>query len=224
MCPKFLCAKKLPSPRTENQAGRLYGERTLVLSSNQRSGYALSQELARLGTSDAGGRRCRDDRVRAAWPTRPADRLFDCRGGSRDDHDRILRILPDVRPGGAKIAITVSSLARASRCDPRLIEAARSGDANALVSLITAAQPDVRRYAARNCRAADVDDAVQETLLLLYRRGGALRAVASFLAGVFLGGRRACPRLPRVSAGGSPSPPHGAGARAALRPPEDFPV
>src|SRR4051812_49480009 len=118
----------------------------------------------------------------------------------------------------------MTSLARIGRSDPGLIEAARGGDETALLSLLAVAQPDVRRYAARNCRAADVDDAVQETLLLLYRRGGALRAVASFLAGVFLGGRRACPRLPRVSAGGSPSPPHGAGARAALRPPEDFPV
>jgi DNA-directed RNA polymerase specialized sigma24 family protein len=30
---------------------------------------------------------------------------------------------------------------------------------------VAAAQPDIRRYAARNCRAADIDDAVQETLL-----------------------------------------------------------
>ena len=70
----------------------------------------------------------------------------------------------------------MTALARAGRCDPSLVEAARRGDAEALVSLIAAAQPDVRRYAARNCRAADIDDAVQETLLLLYRRVGTLRA------------------------------------------------
>jgi hypothetical protein len=68
------------------------------------------------------------------------------------------------------------SPARTGRCDPGLIEAARCGDEKALVSLIAAVQPDVRRYAARNCRAADIDDAVQETLLLLYRRLGTLRA------------------------------------------------
>ncbi|WMT76682.1 hypothetical protein [Bradyrhizobium sp. Ash2021] len=34
-------------------------------------------------------------------------------------------------------------------------------DEKALLSLIAAAQPDVRRYAARNCRVADIDDAVQ---------------------------------------------------------------
>jgi len=93
------------------------------------------------------------------------------------------------------------ALARAGRCDPGLIEAARGGDADALVSLIAAAQPDIRRYAARNCRAADIDDAVQETLLLLYRRVGTLRAVASFSAWLFAVARRACLRLLRRSMG-----------------------
>jgi len=90
--------------------------------------------------------------------------------------------------------------ALASRLDPALVEAARGGDEKALVSLIAAAQPDVRRYAARNCRAADIDDAVQETLLLLYRRVGTLRAVTSFSAWLFAVARRACYRLLRISA------------------------
>src|SRR5437868_12634530 len=95
----------------------------------------------------------------------------------------------------------MTALAGAGRCDPSLIEAARGGDADALVSLIAIAQPDIRRYAARNCRAADIDDAVQETLLLLYRRVGTLRAVTSFSAWLFAVGRRACLRLLRRSAG-----------------------
>ena len=95
----------------------------------------------------------------------------------------------------------MTTLAGAGRCDPLLIEAARGGDAEALVSLIAAAQPDIRRYAARNCRAADIDDAVQETLLLLYRRVGTLRAVTSFSAWLFAVARRACLRLLRRSAG-----------------------
>jgi RNA polymerase sigma-70 factor (ECF subfamily) len=86
------------------------------------------------------------------------------------------------------------------RCDAALIEAARGGDEKALVSLLAAAQPDVRRYAARNCRAADIDDAVQETLLLLYRRVGTLRAVASFSAWIFAVAKRACLRLLRMGA------------------------
>ena len=95
----------------------------------------------------------------------------------------------------------MTALARAGRCDPSLIEAARGGDADALVSLIAAAQPDIRRYAARNCRAADIDDAVQETLLLLYRRVGTLRAVTSFSAWLFAMARRVCYRLLRRSIG-----------------------
>src|SRR5437868_14791847 len=95
----------------------------------------------------------------------------------------------------------MTALAPSSRCDASLIEAARGGDEKALVSLISAAQPDVRRYAARNCRAADIDDAVQETLLILYRRVGMLRAVTSFSAWLFSIARRACHRLLRMSGG-----------------------
>lgn len=81
-----------------------------------------------------------------------------------------------------------------------MVEAARSGDEQALVSLLAVAQPDIRRYAARNCRMADADDVVQETLLLLYRRVGTLRAVASFSAWMFAVARRACLRLLRLGA------------------------
>ena len=87
--------------------------------------------------------------------------------------------MPDVRDGRSKTTVAMMSLMHAGRCDPRLIEAARCGDEKALVSLITAAQPDVRRYAAHNCRAADIDDAVQETRLVRYRRVGTLPAVTS---------------------------------------------
>ena len=95
----------------------------------------------------------------------------------------------------------MTALTGAGRWDPSLIEAARGGDAEALVSLIAIAQPDIRRYAARNCRAADIDDAVQETLLLLYRRLGTLRAVTSFSAWLFAVARRACLRLLRRASG-----------------------
>jgi RNA polymerase sigma-70 factor (ECF subfamily) len=114
------------------------------------------------------------------------------------------------------------SLARASRCDPALIEAARSGDEKALVSLIAAAQPDVRRYAVRNCRAADIDDAVQDTLLLLYRRVGTLRAVTSFSAWLFAVARRACLRLLRRSAGISEASADEVEGRLAHLAPEDI--
>jgi RNA polymerase sigma factor (sigma-70 family) len=116
----------------------------------------------------------------------------------------------------------MTALARAGRCDPALIEAARGGDEKALVSLIAAAQPDVRRYAARNCRAADIDDAVQETLLLLYRRVGTLRAVTSFSAWLFAVARRACYRLLRRSIGMADAPVDDAEARLVHLPAEDI--
>ena len=113
-------------------------------------------------------------------------------------------------------------LARASRCDASLIEAARGGDADALGSLIAAAQPDIRRYAARNCRAADIDDAVQETLLLLYRRVGTLRAVTSLSAWLFAVARRACLRLLRRSAGIAEAPADDVEMRLSHLAPEDI--
>jgi RNA polymerase sigma factor (sigma-70 family) len=115
------------------------------------------------------------------------------------------------------------ALAGAGRCDPLLIEAARGGDADALVSLIAIAQPDIRRYAARNCRAADIDDAVQETLLLLYRRiGTLLRAVTSFSAWLFAVARRACLRLLRRAAGMADASADDAEMRLAHLRPEDI--
>src|SRR5438067_10036804 len=116
----------------------------------------------------------------------------------------------------------MTALAGAGRCDPSLVEAARGGDADALVSLIAMAQPDIRRYAARNCRAADIDDAVQETLLLLYRRVGTLRVVTSFSAWLFAVAKRACHRLLRMSAGIPDSPADDAAGRLALLRPEDI--
>lgn len=112
--------------------------------------------------------------------------------------------------------------AGAGRFDPGLIEAARCGDEKALLSLIAAAQPDIRRYAARNCRASDIDDAVQETLLLLYRRVGTLRAVTSFSAWLFAVARRACLRLLRIAGGSTDTAADGADARLALLRPEDL--
>ena len=116
----------------------------------------------------------------------------------------------------------MTALARTGRCPLGLIDAARCGDEKALLSLIAAAQPDARRYAARNCRAADIDDAVQETLLLLYRRIGTLRAVTSFSGWLFAVARRACHRLLRLSIGIPDDPLDAVEARLAHLRPEDI--
>ncbi|MCB8822826.1 RNA polymerase sigma factor [Microvirga rosea] len=78
-----------------------------------------------------------------------------------------------------------------------LVHSAIAGDHAALLKLLETAQPDIRRYARSTCRAADVDDAVQETLWVLYRRVGTLRAAASFSAWLFAVVRRECLRLTR---------------------------
>ena len=82
------------------------------------------------------------------------------------------------------------------RHDLDLIEAARTGDEQALVSLLKSAQPDIQKYARLNCRTAnDIDDAVQETLWLLYRKVGTLRALTSISGWLVAVVRRECRRL-----------------------------
>lgn len=62
-----------------------------------------------------------------------------------------------------------------------LLPAARGGDAQAMKQLLALARPDIRRYAQRHCAATTAtDDVVQEALIIVYRRVGALREVAAF--------------------------------------------
>lgn len=87
---------------------------------------------------------------------------------------------------------------RGTPIDSSLLVAAQSGDPQALAGLLKIAQPDIRRYARRNCRtASDIDDAVQETLILLYRKIRSLRAVESFSYWLFRVVDRVCLRLAR---------------------------
>jgi RNA polymerase sigma factor (sigma-70 family) len=86
--------------------------------------------------------------------------------------------------------------------DRQLIEAARGGDKEAILSLLTLAQPDIRRYATRSCHTSDdINDAVQEALWVLYRHVGTLRAVTSFSGWLFAVVRRECARLMRKALG-----------------------
>lgn len=78
-----------------------------------------------------------------------------------------------------------------------LLEAARQGDPSALDRLLQVCQPDIRRYAYRHCLASDVDDAVQETLLILAHRLRSLRVVAAFSGWLLQIVRRECRRLER---------------------------
>ena len=66
-----------------------------------------------------------------------------------------------------------------------LIESARQGDALALERLLALCQPDLQRYARRTCATQDIEDAVQDALIILYRRLGGLRALSAFSGWVF---------------------------------------
>jgi len=86
--------------------------------------------------------------------------------------------------------------------DSRLLEAARQGDAAALESLLILCRPNLRRYAALTCLTnADAEDAVQEALIIVYRKVSALRSVGTFSQWVFQIVRRECLRLMRLGHG-----------------------
>ncbi|SFU43876.1 RNA polymerase sigma factor [Pseudoduganella namucuonensis] len=78
-----------------------------------------------------------------------------------------------------------------------VLDAAHGGDPTALARLLQLCQPDIRRYAHRSCMAADVDDAVQESLLVLARRVRSVRALAAFSGWLFKVVQRECRRLGR---------------------------
>ena len=79
-----------------------------------------------------------------------------------------------------------------------LIYAAQTGDSAAIETLLAACQADARRYARRHCQISDVDDAVQESLLVISRKVHGLKAVAAFSSWLFTIIKRECRRLERA--------------------------
>ena len=72
------------------------------------------------------------------------------------------------------------------RVSPDLLAAAQRGDRHALTQLLVHVQPDIRRYARRQChRSSVIEDVVQEALIVVYRRVGTVRTPAA-LAGWLL--------------------------------------
>ncbi|MES2512222.1 MAG: sigma-70 family RNA polymerase sigma factor [Pseudomonadota bacterium] len=60
--------------------------------------------------------------------------------------------------------------------DRAVFVAAQAGDAAALEQMLRVLQPDIRRYARRQChRSTAIEDVVQEAMLILYRRIGNVR-------------------------------------------------
>lgn len=79
-----------------------------------------------------------------------------------------------------------------------LIFAAQTGDPIAIERLLTVCQADARRYAYKHCHASDIDDAVQESLLVISRKIKGLKAAAAFSSWLFTVIRRECRRLSRM--------------------------
>lgn len=71
--------------------------------------------------------------------------------------------------------------------------AAQTGDPSALDHLLRTLQPDVRRYARRQChRSTALEDVVQEALLITYRRIGTVRDPLALAGWVFRVVTRLC--------------------------------
>lgn len=77
------------------------------------------------------------------------------------------------------------------------LQAAHAGDPAALDELLSRSRQDLRRYAEYHCEVNDVEDAVQESLILVSRRLGSLRALECFASWVFRIVKRECNRLKR---------------------------
>ena len=82
------------------------------------------------------------------------------------------------------------------KIDSQLLQAASEGDTEALEQLMLRYQPSMLRFARRYCATPqDVEDAVQETLWIVYQRIDALRTAAAFVSWIFTIVRNQCYRL-----------------------------
>ena len=77
------------------------------------------------------------------------------------------------------------------------LEAARGGDRLALERVLCRSRQNLRRYAEFHCVINDVEDAVQESLMLVSRKLRDLRQLESFTSWVFRIVKRECNRLKR---------------------------
>ena len=79
------------------------------------------------------------------------------------------------------------------RVDAALFAAAQAGDPVALERMLRELQPDIRRYARRQChRTTAIEDVVQEALIVLYRRLGNVRDPLALAGWIFRVVSRLC--------------------------------
>jgi RNA polymerase sigma factor (sigma-70 family) len=77
--------------------------------------------------------------------------------------------------------------------DRAVFDAAQAGDPAALDQVLRALQPDIRRYARKQChRTSAIEDVVQEALIVLYRRIGNVRDPLALAGWIFRMVTRLC--------------------------------
>jgi RNA polymerase sigma factor (sigma-70 family) len=77
--------------------------------------------------------------------------------------------------------------------DRAVFTAAQAGDPAALDHVLRVLQPDIRRYARKQChRTTAIEDVVQEALIVLYRRIGNVRDPLALAAWIFKMVTRLC--------------------------------
>lgn len=77
-----------------------------------------------------------------------------------------------------------------------LVQAACEGDAGAVEQLLLQHQPSLARFARKYCATSeDAEDAVQETLWVIYRKIGTLQVASAFVSWTFQIVRHQCYRL-----------------------------
>jgi RNA polymerase sigma factor (sigma-70 family) len=80
-----------------------------------------------------------------------------------------------------------------SQLDPVLIQAASNGNTEAIESLLLQSQPSLTRFARKFCATPqDVEDAVQETLWIIYHKINYLRTSKAFVSWIFQIVRNEC--------------------------------
>lgn len=86
-----------------------------------------------------------------------------------------------------------------TKFDPQLIEKAQKGDPAALGLLLDICQVDIRNYAKAQCKAADIEDATQETLMAVAKDIEKLKNIAAFSSWLFTILKRQCQRALRIA-------------------------
>lgn len=79
------------------------------------------------------------------------------------------------------------------------LQQARQGDRRSLEQVLTRSRQDLRRYAEYHCAVNDVEDAVQESLLLVSRKLAKLRELGAYASWLFRIVKRECNRMKRAA-------------------------